>query len=179
MRSLRPARRAACAAAVLCSLCLATAGGGCAPTPDTEPMPVADTSEANLRAINALVGEFVHAMNTEDVDAFVGLFTPRAIRLPPHAAAIEGHGAIRAQIANTFRDNAVEVFVQLEESRFSGDMGVVRGTWSLKLTAESSGLVSEDVGKWMNLVERQANGRWRISRNMWNSNLPMPSPGES
>jgi uncharacterized protein (TIGR02246 family) len=144
--------------------------GGCpAPEPVAEEIPVADTSAANLNAIRALHGTFMEAYNRGDIETLAGLFTQDAIRMPPFGVAFQGEAAIRADFASIFGQNDGDISITVDETRLSGDFAIARGTWAVSLTPKNGDAVTTDVGKWLNLLERQTDGSWKISRNIWNS----------
>ncbi len=131
--------------------------------------------EANIKAINAVVGTFVEAYLTEDVDLFLTLFTDDAIRMPPDAPAFQGLGKIRVDIEQTFEAADIEITVNIEETEISGDMALVRGDWAVVQHPADGSEAVEQVGKWFNLMERQPDGSWKIHRNIWNRNHPLAS----
>lgn len=155
--------------------CLATAvllvglGVGCAAPEEADPVPVRDTSQANLDAIMALSANYMEAYNAGDAEAFVALFTEDAIRMPPHAQPLEGIDRIRANAITLFETYDGEVTINVEENRFSGDIAVTRGTWATRLVPKVGGDAQEDVGSWLNVAVRGQDGRWKISRSIWNS----------
>ncbi len=154
-------------------LFLLIASSACAPEEPVEPMPTRDTSEANLSSIRAAVADFMQSYNSGDVERFVALFDDDAIRFPPNSQPIEGIDRIRANTITIFETYDRDVTVNLIESRFSGDFAITRGTWAVRLTPKSDGgETSEDVGSWLNVSVRGEDGRWRISRNIWNSDQP-------
>lgn len=159
----------------------------CAPPPAPQGESAADSGAppsglqefargANVDALNEVVGRFVEAYHTEDVDAFLELFTPTAIRMPPGAPPLVGWAAIRVDIEQSFAAGDTEITVHIHESEFSGDLAFVRGTFAVSATPADGGPAIENVGKWLNLMERQLDGSWKIARNIWNSDAPPASP---
>jgi len=49
-----------------------------------------------------------------------------------------------------------------------------RGTYTITLTPKTGGDPIRDVGKYITLYQRQADGSWRMARDIWNSNNPPP-----
>ncbi len=129
------------------------------------------SQEANMRALNATVADFATHLMAEDLDQFTDLFTQDAIRFPPEAAPIVGMDAIRAGMVRQFENVDQAITIRLEESEFTGDLAFVRGTFAVTQTTPD-GSSGELVGSWMNLMRRSPDGRWRIARNMWNSDSP-------
>lgn len=144
---------------------------GCAAPEEAEPVPTRDTSEANLNAIMALSADYMAAYNAGDAEAFVALFTDDAIRMPPNAQPLEGIDRIRANAITLFETYDGEVTINVDENRFSGDIAVTRGTWATRLVPKVGGEPQEDVGTWLNVAVRGPDGRWKISRSIWNSDL--------
>ena len=156
----------------LAALALLCCQGSAEAPPTDEGLQERDTSEANLNAIRGVMATYMTATNQGDVGALVGLFSDDAVRLPPNTQALEGIDRIRDNLVTIHETYDIEATVIVEEARFSGDFAVARGTWALTLHPKSGGEPRDDVGKWLNLMERQPNGAWKISRNIWNSNRP-------
>jgi uncharacterized protein (TIGR02246 family) len=129
--------------------------------------------QANIRAINDLIGQYVVAYNTEDPAAFQALYTVDAVRLPPDAKALEGLGPIRVYIEDVFAATDPEVTLHIEETEFSSDLAFVRGSWVLGLTHDN-GESQSTLGKWVSLMRRQEDGSWKIARDIWNRDTPVP-----
>ena len=51
--------------------------------------------------------------------------------------------------------------------------GAVLGTSALSLVPKVGGDAQEDIGSWLNVSVRGQDGRWKISRSIWNSDLPL------
>ena len=160
---------------VLLATLLALAGFamGCAAPEEAEPVPVRDTSQANLDAIMALTADYMEAYNAGDAEAFVALFTEDAIRMPPNASILAGIDRIRTNAITLFETYDGEVTINVDENRFSGDIAITRGTWATRLVPKVGGDAQEDIGSWLNVSVRGQDGRWKISRSIWNSDLPL------
>ena len=150
-------------------LALAGFAVGCAAPEDAEPVPVRDTSQANLDAIMALTADYMEAYNAGDAEAFVALFSEDAIRMPPNAPILAGIDRIRANAITLFETYDGEVTINVDENRFSGDLAITRGTWATRLVPKVGGEALEDIGSWLNVSVRGQDGRWKISRSIWNS----------
>ena len=57
----------------------------------------------------------------------------------------------------------------------SGDMGWVSGTYELTMN-DASGKPIDDRGKYLEVWEKQTDGNWKCTADMWNSNLAASSP---
>ena len=112
------------------------------------------------------------ALNAKDVDALVGLYTDDARVLAPNAGMTRGSDAVReafgAMIDAGFSGELTSIDVQV-----AGDIAYNVGTYSL--TAEG-GVV--DTGKFLETWRRGSDGQWRISNDIWNSDMPAMPHGE-
>lgn len=131
------------------------------------------SEEADLRALNATVADFAALLMSENLDGFMDLFAEDAIRLPPEAPAQVGLDAIRAAQYRQFEDFDQDITIRMDESEFSGDLAFVRGSFAVTQT-RANGPTIDLVGSWMNLMRRSPDGKWRIARNMWNRDQPLP-----
>jgi len=60
----------------------------------------------------------------------------------------------------------------------SGDLACVSGTYE-ETTTDSSGKSVKDHGKYIEVWEKQADGKWKCGADIWNSDLPAtPEPAE-
>ena len=60
----------------------------------------------------------------------------------------------------------------------SGDLGFVSGTYELTMN-DASGKPVTDKGKYVEVWEKKADGKWKCGTDTWNSDLPAstPAPG--
>ncbi len=147
----------------------------CAPS---EPAVQQPTTEADNAAIEQVGADFVRAHNAADIDGLVGLFTADAVRMPPNEPSAGGAAGIRGWFGARFEQATAEVSVFVGETEIAGDWAYSRGTYTLTVTPKEEGEPMEDNGKWLNIMQRQADGAWKIHRNIWNSNNPLPEAGE-
>jgi len=152
---------------------------GCAPA--TEPAPEIDLAaeeEAAREAIEEMAEQWDAAMNAGDYEAVADLFTDDGIQMGADAPALVGKAAIRNAMKTDFEENTVQSENVTEEIRLAGDWAVVRGTYKEIRTPKAGGEPIELVGKWLDVYERQADGSWKISRDAWNLDHPLPAPSE-
>jgi len=128
-----------------------------------------EPSIGDERALNALVGDFMVAINNSDADAVAALYSSDGIRMPPDAPEIRGREAIRQNLQGVFEVADIEVQVHVEETEFSGELASVRGTFALITTPKDGSDPSEMEGNWMRLMRREPDGRWLVARELWNS----------
>ncbi len=137
----------------------------CAPRPNTE---------ADERAVRALVEQEVAAANKGDVDVLVSLWTEDAVRMQPNGPAVIGKEALEAQYRSIFEYVTLEYAVVLEEVVVAGEWGFGRGTYTVTATPRAGGEPSEDRGKFIDIYRRLPDGTWKYARHIWNSDQPLP-----
>ena len=151
-------------------LALAVAVFACAPAEEPEPVEEPEVDDAAV--IEGNVSAFEAAYNAKDADAVAARYTADGIRMPPNAPANVGGEAIRAAYDETFAQAEVELSLGLDEIEVAGDIAYIRGTYEVAITPEG-GEAQGDNGKWINILERQADGCWLISHAIFNSNNPI------
>jgi ketosteroid isomerase-like protein len=149
---------------------------GCAP--GAEP-----PSEADLAAIGATLMESDRAWFAEysasdaPADVFAANVTAEAYLLPPGAPMVQGQDSIRRAITKLEAIPGFSVTwspVGVEVSS-GGEMGYTIGTYEMKMAPEGSPVTID--GKYITVWEKQADGGWRVTADMFNANGP-PTPDE-
>jgi uncharacterized protein (TIGR02246 family) len=124
-------------------------------------------------AVNAIWDEYEASLSAGDVDRWVELWTDAGIQLPPGEPPVVGKEAIRARNKAALTDLFdIEMSITNEEVQVGGEWAVARGAYTATLTPKAGG---DDVlvdGKYMTLLQRQADGTWKIYRDIFNSNVP-------
>jgi uncharacterized protein (TIGR02246 family) len=130
--------------------------------PVTEREDLARTRDAHVAALNA-----------GDADGWVSCFTPDGVQMPPNEPANEGTDRIRAWSAGMLAAFNTDFRLEVdEEERLGDDWALERGIYWIALTQETGGKPIRDHGKYITLYRRDADGEWRIARDIWNSDGP-------
>ncbi len=96
-------------------------------------------------------------------------FAPDAVRMPPHAPAIEGRAAIREALDELPTMTAFDFrMVSLEGD---GEIAYMRAAWSVTVAPPGAAPVG-DTGKILIVFRKQPDGRWLTVADAWNSDLP-------
>jgi ketosteroid isomerase-like protein len=126
-------------------------------------------TDADRAAIERASERFVTAALGAQWDTVASLYSDNAVFMPPNEAAGEGRAAIRQHLGT---------FPPLQSFRFdrdhidgSGDLAYVQGRYTMTFTTPD-GQTMEDRGKYIEIWERQSDGQWRITRDIFNSDLP-------
>ncbi len=150
----------------------------CAPQPEQQAEPVEEevpSTEADVASIKSVVmDKWAAAMEAEDVDALMSLYSDDAISMDPDEPAHVGYQAIRAKFERDLEKNAYEIVSTLDDVVVSGEYAVIRGSDKDTLSPKGGGEPSNLTSKWMTLTKRQPDGTWKILWEMWNRDVAAP-----
>lgn len=118
------------------------------------------------------IDTWVKSFNSGDLKGIAALYTEDACRMPPNQETIKGRAAIVAHLEGMKEMGAAKVKIRGTVDESSGDMAHGAGTYEI-LGADGSHI---DHGKWMN-VSKKVGGKWLISCDIWNSDMPVPGSG--
>jgi ketosteroid isomerase-like protein len=106
-----------------------------------------------------------------DFEAFVRFyFTEDAMTLPSHEPAVQGRAS---QIAWYKAYPPFEIKEEILEIDGRGDLAYVRLSFSLKVTVPGSTKPIVDTGKGIRILKKQKDGSWKVTRDIYNSDLPI------
>lgn len=129
--------------------------------------------EADRAALFALVDDWDAALNAGNISAVMQVFGDDPVSLPPNAPVAEGQEAVQAYWSAFLAEGSVDSKNTAVDVWVSGDVGVMRGTFTSTI-APAEGEPMQEEGKWVAIVQRQADGSWKTVANIWNSDLPLP-----
>ena len=153
-----------------CLLVAAVATASC-----TSSTPPRDTT-AETTALNALRTQFQTAFNAGDADAVIRSYASDAVLMPSHHGQVTGAEAIRGFFAEFFGQMTPQLTLTSAELQIAGDWAFDRGTYSMTLTPNAGGAPIVDRGKYLVILHRQPDGAWKLTRDIDNSDMPMPPP---
>ena len=90
--------------------------------------------------------------------------------MPPNEPPLVGRAAIVADAAENFTAMSSSLTSHSEGSYVMGDLAVEWGTYSFSGTMVDSDVTVSQDGKYVAIYERQADGSWKIVRDIWNAN---------
>jgi ketosteroid isomerase-like protein len=130
-------------------------------------------SKADQTAIHQAQQNDVKLTNAQDWKGDLALYSAEAILMPPNHPAVQGKAPIQAWMqAYPPISNLQEQSLELEGQ---GNLAYERGTYSMTV-AHVGAASTEDQGKYLTIWRKEADGSWKISRAMFNSDLPLPAP---
>lgn len=90
--------------------------------------------------------------------------------MPPNEPSLVGRPAIVADAAENFAAMSSSLASQSEGSYLMDDLAVEWGTYSFSGTMVDSDVTVSQNGKYVAIYKRQADGSWKIVRDIWNAN---------
>ena len=137
------------------------------------PASAAGGKGADEQALRDLDAQWSAAAGAKDLDKAVSYYSEDAIVMPPNASAATTKEAIRSAWKEmlTTPGAAISWKATKVEVAKSGDLACVSGTYEETMT-DASGKPVKDRGKYVEVWEKQADGKWKCGSDIWNSDLP-------
>lgn len=130
-------------------------------------------SDADIAKIRALTAEFARAAVARSDSATAAQYTEDAVFMPPNQPAVEGRTAIQAWM-KAFPPMSGFRLTVLEVDGY-GDVAYERGRYALTFAAAGRTPAVSDHGKFLAIRRRQADGRWLMVADIFNSDVPLPA----
>jgi ketosteroid isomerase-like protein len=133
----------------------------------------APTFADDLAQITAFNERYLQSINEEDIATLSSLTTDGHVMLPPNSEPVVGKSANDAMNGGAFaRYDFSETWTPVE-TVIDGDLAFQRGTFTTIATPKGEGDRLEVRGSFMRIYQRQQNGDWRMTRDMFNSSTPL------
>ena len=118
--------------------------------------------------IRAGTASWMQSFNSGNAGGVVALYSDKGVLMPPNAPAARGVVAIKEavakEIAGAKKSGITLAMGNVDEVNILGDMGWHSGAYVVK----DKGGKTIDTGKFLEVWEREG-GKWRIIRDIWNS----------
>jgi len=129
---------------------------------------------ATVYELGQMNRDFAKALIAKDAAAAAGVYDENASLLPPNEPIITGRANIQEYWQGAIDAGLVEAKVETIDARSDGNLGYEIGTFELKFQLED-GTISVDKGKYTEILQRNADGKWISLYGMWSANEPVPS----
>lgn len=126
------------------------------------------TAAEDIAAIAEFNERYLKAINDEDIAALSDLTTEYHILTPPNGPPIVGKAANDAINSQSFAELDVNETWTPLETQVAGDWAYQRGTYNLVTTPKAGGEARAISGYFLRIYQRQPNGEWRMTRDMFN-----------
>jgi ketosteroid isomerase-like protein len=140
------------------------------------PQPAPDTRAEDEKAILAMEAEWSKSA-ASGIDAFVSYYSDDASVFPPNMPVAIGPAAIKSSLGPlmaapgfslSFQSNKVEV-------ARSGDIAYSSGSYTLTMN-DSKGNPMTDRGKFVTAFRKNDEGKWKVTADIFNTDMPLPAP---
>jgi ketosteroid isomerase-like protein len=134
------------------------------------------TFAEDLAQITVFNERYLQSINEEDIETLSTLTTDGHVMLPPNSEPIVGKSANDALNGGAFeRYDFRETWTPVE-TVIDGDLAFQRGTFTTIATPKGEGERLEVNGSFLRIYQRQPDGEWRMTRDMFNSSTPARGP---
>jgi uncharacterized protein (TIGR02246 family) len=130
--------------------------------------------EQNLRDLD---DQWSATAGAKDIEKTVSFYSEDAVVMPPNASVATTKEAIRKVWQDLLASPGLVISwktTKVEVAK-SGDLACLSGTYDLTMN-DASGKPVDDHGKYVEVWEKQADGKWKCGTDIWNSDLPVTSP---
>lgn len=130
---------------------------------------------ADTAAIAKARSAFEKAAGAQDGAAIAKLYTADGVEMPPNAPAAKGRAAIEAYhkaFAQQFMMHGITLTAT--DTQVHGDTAVDIGTYKQSLMSQKNGGMTDDKGKYIVLLKKDASGAWLLTHAIYNSDNPPP-----
>ena len=134
---------------------------------------------ADLQSIETLRNAFASAYMAGNADAIGALYTDDAVTQTNMQATATGRPAIIEQLKGTFSQFNLKMDITPEETHTLGNSGWERGRYTMSMSPKAGGAPMAMDGRYMILLEKGADGSWKLSRDMDNTATPPAPPAAS
>ena len=145
-------------------------------TPPAAATVASTTDPAAMRLfLDSAQTRYSTAATTGDVSTLNSFYSDDAIVMPPNAKPMRGRAEVdkgNADMVTAMKVTALKLSTQ--DLVTSGDVVIETGTYDQTLQPKT-GKAIHDVGKYVAVWKKQSDGIWRITRLIYNSDLPAKS----
>jgi uncharacterized protein (TIGR02246 family) len=133
------------------------------------------TNVADVRkAIEEGAERWMTAFNGKDAATLASFYAADAIILPPNGPRVSGRANLEALFTEMFAIGG-DLKLAITHVDASGDLAYEVGSYSMSIQMPGTPPMA-DTGKYVAVWKRQADGKWLIVADTWNTDLPMPTP---
>jgi ketosteroid isomerase-like protein len=127
----------------------------------------------DLAQITAFNERYLQSINEEDIATLSNLTTDGHVMLPPNSEPVVGKSANDAMNGGAFKRYDFSETWTPVETVIDGNLAFQRGTFTTIATPKADGDRLEVHGSFMRIYQRQPDGEWRMTRDMFNSSTPL------
>jgi ketosteroid isomerase-like protein len=129
---------------------------------------------ATVYELGQMNRDFAKTLIAKDAAAAASVYDENASLLPPNEPIITGRANIQAYWQGAIDAGLIDAKVETIAASSDGNLGYEIGTFELKIQLED-GTIIVDKGKYTEILQRNAEGKWISLYGMWSANEPMPT----
>jgi uncharacterized protein (TIGR02246 family) len=134
--------------------------------------------ETDRAAIRAKLADIVAAHNAADAEAWASATSDDIVLMVDGGPSVTGRRGIIEWVKAFYAANRISnMATHVEEIEIAGDLAYTRERFTATLTPSAGGASVRMDGKEIGIWRRQPDGQWRVSRAIFNSNVPPVAPG--
>jgi ketosteroid isomerase-like protein len=121
--------------------------------------------------------KWVDTYNRNDWTALAQQFSEDAVMMPANSSAVTGREAIAAW--ETANETGFRIALKPDDITIIGDVAIIRGRSCVFIPMsedDNKDAIGVDLGKYLEIRVRTADGNWLVSQDIFNSDLPAGSP---
>ena len=137
------------------------------------PAPPAALSQADQDAVRAASKAYTQTIVDTNWKQFAASFADDGELLPTNNPVLRGHDAIEKWARGFPPTKGIKI--EPREITGSGNTAIAVGTYSMTIMIPGAPPVA-DTGKYIEVWHRQTDGSWKVFRDAFNSDIPLPMP---
>jgi ketosteroid isomerase-like protein len=154
----------------LATLAILAAAGGCG-APNSHA--TVDGAAADTTARHAHEA-YTTAINSNNLDSLLAMVTEDVVFLSPNEPVVVGKAAVRAWSEAYLKAFTIHWDKTVSEFIVAGEWAFERYSYKEHDTPASGGAAVTDTGKGLIIDHQDSDGKWRVARDAWNSDLLAP-----
>ena len=132
--------------------------------------PVAHSEREDIAAITAVSKARADAFNQGNAAGIAAHFAEDALLMAPDKPTLTGKAAVQDYYQHIFDEYQTALKSDYLEVKVSGNLGYGRGFAEVALIPKRGGQALKSTTKYINIMKREADGRWVTTHDIWNSN---------
>lgn len=126
---------------------------------------------SDVAQVYALWNEYVAACQNDDLNRWMSIWVDDGIQMAPDSPSRIGKQQIRAAMQPTFDLFTMSnMIINTEQVQVLGDQAYSHGTYTFDMAPKEGGEISSFSGKFLDILEKQADGSWKIAIDCHNYN---------
>jgi uncharacterized protein (TIGR02246 family) len=134
---------------------------------------LAGSAKAQVGEFQKILDGYSKALDANDVEALVGLYTPNGVFMREGMKAVIGQDALRASYKTVFATLKVSLKFDVQEAEQSGDLGWARSISTGKVKVLATGAETSESYNQLVVFRKEA-GAWKIRNYLYASSTAAP-----